>query len=179
MYENHEIAVFGGGCFWCTEAIFTELRGVVSVVSGYAAGHTENPTYKQVCSGETGHAEVIEVRFNPSQITYKDLLEVFFATHDPTTLNRQGADSGTQYRSIVLYANESQQDQASEFIKGLDVSGHLPGPVVTELTQLETFYAAEEIHKDFYLRNPDSMFCQIVISPKIRKVRDKFAAISR
>mgnify|MGYP001317979480 CR=1 FL=1 len=177
MHENHEIAVLGGGCFWCTEAVFTELRGVVSVVSGYAAGHTENPTYRQVCSGETGHAEVIEVQFNPNQIASKDILEVFFATHDPTTLNRQGPDSGTQYRSILLYANESQRDQASEFIKELDASGHLPGPVVTELTQLETFYAAEESHKDFYMRNPDNMYCQIVISPKIRKVRDKFAAI--
>lgn len=175
MINKDEIAVFGGGCFWCTEAVFSELSGVNSVVSGYAGGHAENPTYYQVCGGKTGHAEVVEVQFDPDQITYKELLEVFFATHDPTTLNRQGADKGTHYRSIILYTNETQRDQAEEFIRGLNGSGVLSGPVVTELAKLENFYEAEADHKQFYVNNPDSMYCQIVIGPKVRKVRDKFA----
>ena len=172
---NGELAVFGGGCFWCTEAVFSELKGVVSVVPGYAGGYTENPTYSQVCSEITGHAEVIEVQFDPSQITYQELLEVFFATHDPTTLNRQGADKGARYRSVILYTGENQRDQAEAFIKGLNGSGLLPSPVVTELAQLESFYEAEPEHKDYYLENSGNMYCQIVISPKVRKVRDEFA----
>ncbi len=172
---NGELAVFGGGCFWCTEAVFSELKGVVSVVSGYAGGYTENPTYTQVCSEITGHAEVIEVQFDPSQITYEELLEVFFATHDPTTLNRQGADKGARYRSVILYTGENQRDQAEAFIKVLNGSGLLPSPVVTELAQLEGFYEAEPEHKDYYLENSGNMYCQIVISPKVRKVRDEFA----
>ena len=173
--KNGEVAVFGGGCFWCTEAVFSELKGVVSVVSGYAGGDIKNPTYRQVCGGETGHAEVIEIQFDPGQITYNELLEVFFATHDPTTLNRQGADKGTHYRSIILYTNENQRDQAEAFIKGLDGSGLLSGPVATELAQLENFYEAEAEHQRFYLENSGSMYCQIVINPKVRKVRDEFA----
>ena len=173
--ENGEVAVFGGGCFWCTEAVFSELKGVVSVVSGYAGGHTENPTYSQVCGEKTGHAEVIEIQFDPGQITYKELLEVFFATHDPTTLNRQGADKGTRYRSIILYTNENQRDRAEAFIRDLNGSRLLSSPVVTELTQLENFYEAEAEHKRFYMENSGSMYCQIVISPKVRKVRDEFA----
>ena len=174
-----EIAVFGGGCFWCTEAVFSELNGVVSVTSGYAGGHMENPTYRQVCRGGTGHAEVVEIRFDPSQISFAELLEVFFATHDPTTLNRQGADKGHHYRSIILYTTDSQRAQAEEFVQQLNTSGSLPGPVVTELAQLENFYEAEDYHKDFYMNNSDNMYCQIVISPKVRKVRDKFAVQSR
>jgi peptide-methionine (S)-S-oxide reductase len=175
VVKNGEVAVFGGGCFWCTEAVFSELKGVASVVSGYAGGDIENPTYRQVCGEKTGHAEVIELQFDPGQITYKELLEVFFATHDPTTLNRQGADKGTHYRSIILYTNENQRDQAEAFIKGLDGSGLLSAPVVTELVQLENFYEAEAEHQRFYLENSGSMYCQIVINPKVRKVRDEFA----
>ena len=173
--ENGEVAVFGGGCFWCTEAVFSELKGVVSVLPGYAGGHTENPSYTQVCGGKTGHAEVVEVQFDPSQISYDDLLEVFFETHDPTTPNRQGPDRGTHYRSIILYSNENQRDQAEAFIKGLNGSGSLSRPVVTELAQLEHFYEAEAEHLRYYMENSGSMYCQIVISPKVKKVRDKFA----
>lgn len=173
--ENGEVAVFGGGCFWCTEAVFSELKGVASVVAGYAGGHTENPTYRQVCGGKTGHAEVIEVKFDPAQITYKELLEVFFATHDPTTPNRQGADKGTHYRSIILCTDENQRDQAEAFIRGLNGSGLLSRPVVTELAQLENFYEAEAEHQRYYMEHSGNMYCQIVISPKVRKVREEFA----
>ena len=175
MGNKAEVAVFGGGCFWCTEAVFCELTGVVSVVPGYAGGHTENPTYKQVCSGKTGHAEVIEIQFDPSQINYDQLLEVFFATHDPTTLNRQGADKGTHYRSVILYTDENQRDQAEAFVTGLNESGSLSRPVVTELAQLENFYQAEAEHHRYYMENSGNMYCQIVIYPKVRKVRDEFA----
>ncbi|MFQ6029337.1 MAG: peptide-methionine (S)-S-oxide reductase MsrA [Dehalococcoidia bacterium] len=176
MMENKdEVAVFGGGCFWCTEAVFAELRGVTSVVPGYAGGQVENPTYKQVCSETTGHAEVVRVQFDPDQITYNDLLEVFFATHDPTTLNRQGADRGTQYRSLILYADEDQKHQAEAFIRGLNGSGSTGSPIVTELAPLERFYEAEAEHQQFYLENPASMYCQVVINPKVAKVREKFA----
>ena len=175
MTENNEIAVFGGGCFWCTEAVFADLKGVGSVVSGYAGGHTENPTYRQVCSQQTGHAEVTEVQFDPGQITYNELLEVFFATHDPSSLNRQGADKGTHYRSIILYTNENQRDQVEAFIRELNGSGLLSGPVVTELVPLENFYEAEPEHQQFYMENMGSMYCQIVINPKLRKVREEFA----
>ena len=175
MADNKEVAVFGAGCFWCTEAVFSEIKGVTSVVSGYAGGHTENPTYYQVCAETTGHAEVAQIEFDTSQITFPELLEVFFATHDPTTLNRQGADMGARYRSVVLYTSEAQKEQTAEFIKGLDDSGDLPGPVLTEIAEFEKFYEAEAEHKDFYLNNPGSMYCQIVISPKVAKVRQKFA----
>ena len=170
-----EIAVFGGGCFWCTEAVFSELKGVVSVIPGYAGGHVANPTYQQVCTDETGHAEVIRIRFDPEQVTFDRLLEVFFATHDPTTLNRQGADRGTHYRSLILYANDDQKNQAEAFIKGLDRSGSKGGPIVTEVAKLDGFYEAEEDHKQFYSNNPDMMYCQIVIDPKMAKFRGEFA----
>ena len=179
MENNTEVAVFGGGCFWCTEAVFAQLEGVDSVVPGYAGGHTENPTYYQVCTETTGHAEVSKLQFDPSRITYKDLLAVFFATHDPTTLNRQGADRGTHYRSIILYANDEQKEQAEAFVKELNGSAATGSPVVTELKQLEHFYEAEAEHKDYYLRNAASMYCQLVINPKLEKVREKFAAHTR
>ena len=175
MDQNKEVAVFGGGCFWCTEAVFSEIKGVTSVVSGYSGGYTENPTYYQVCAEQTGHAEVVRFEFDPGQITFPELLEVFFATHDPTTLNRQGADHGARYRSVVLYTSDTQKDQTSEFIKELDAAGDLPGPVVTEVAQFERFFEAEAEHMQFYLNNPGSMYCQIVISPKVAKVRQKFA----
>jgi len=173
--NNNEIAVLGGGCFWCTEAVFNEIKGVTSVVSGYSGGHKENPNYYEVCAEKTGHAEVVEVQFEPSEITFPELLEVFFATHDPTTLNRQGADRGARYRSVILYTNDAQKEQAAEFIKTLDASGSEPGPVVTEIAPFEKFFPAEAEHKQFYLNNPGSMYCQIVIDPKVAKVRQKFA----
>ena len=173
--RKDEIAVFGGGCFWCTEAVFAELQGVVSVVPGYAGGHTENPTYRQVCSDNTGHAEVVKIQFNPDQVSYHRLLEVFFATHDPTTLNRQGADRGTHYRSVILHTGNDQKDQAEAFIGELDRTGTKGGPIVTEVVRLERFYEAEDDHKQFYLNNSASMYCQFVIKPKVEKVRGEFA----
>lgn len=175
MTKNNEVAVFGGGCFWCTEAVFLEIKGVTSVVSGYSGGHTENPSYYEVCAEKTGHAEVVQVQFDPDQITFPELLEVFFATHDPTTLNRQGADHGTRYRSLILYTSDTQRGQAAEFIMALDASGTEKGPVVTEIAQFERFFEAEAEHQDFYLKNSSSMYCQIVIDPKVTKVRQKFA----
>jgi len=173
--KKDEIVVFGGGCFWCTEAVFLELKGVVSVIPGYAGGRTENPTYLQVCSGNTGHVEVVKIQFDPNQIAYNRLLEVFFATHDPTTLNRQGADWGTHYRSIILYTTEQQKEQAEAFIRELDSSGSKGDPIVTEVVQLEKLYEAEADHKQFYLKNSAMMYCQIVIRPKVEKVRGEFA----
>ena len=175
MAQNNEVAVFGGGCFWCVEAVFMEIKGVNSVASGYSGGHVENPSYYEVCGEQTGHAEVVRLEFDPGQITFKEMLEVFFASHDPTTLNYQGADKGTRYRSVVLYTSEEQRDQTSDFIKDLDASGTQTGPVVTQIAEFERFYEAEEEHRQFYLNNPGSMYCQVVISPKVAKVRQKFA----
>ena len=175
MAENNEVAVFGGGCFWCVEAVFMEIKGVNSVASGYSGGHVENPSYYEVCGEQTGHAEVVRLEFDPGQITFKEMLEVFFASHDPTTLNYQGADRGTRYRSVVLYTSEEQRDQTSDFIKDLNASGTQTGPVVTQIAEFDRFYEAEEEHRQFYLNNPGSMYCQVVISPKVAKVRQKFA----
>ena len=172
--NNSEIAVFGGGCFWCTEAVFSSLKGVNSVMPGYAGGHTTNPSYREVCSETTGHAEVIRIDYNPSQISYDQLLEVFFEAHDPTTLNRQGADVGTSYRSLILYSNEAQKDQATEYITKLDASGVKDKPIVTEIKELTTFYDAEPEHMEYYDRNPGNMYCQIVIRPKLDKVKGEF-----
>lgn len=175
--NKKEIAVFGGGCFWCTEAVFTMLKGVTSVTSGYAGGPVANPSYEDVSSGRTGHAEVIRVEYDPAQISYQDLLAVFFATHDPTTLNRQGNDVGTQYRSIVLYMTEKQKQEAQEYIQELDASSPGGAPIVTEIKPLEGFYEAEEYHKDYYARNQGQPYCQVVISPKIKKAQAKFAEL--
>ena len=175
MAQNNEVAVFGGGCFWCVEAVFMEIKGVNLVASGYSGGHVENPSYYEVCGEQTGHAEVVRLEFDSSQIAFKEMLEVFFASHDPTTLNYQGADKGTRYRSVVLYTSEEQRDQTAAFIKELDASGTQPGPVVTQIAEFERFYEAEEEHRQFYLNNPGSMYCQVVISPKVAKVRQKFA----
>ncbi len=167
-----ERATLGGGCFWCIEAAFKQLDGVDSVTSGYAGGHTENPTYKEVCSGETGHAEVIQVEYDPEAISYADLLEVFFTVHDPTQLNRQGPDVGTQYRSIVLAHDDEQERQARAYIDTLDEE--YEDDVVTELEALETFYEAEEYHQDYFEKNPNDAYCQMHASPKVEKVREKF-----
>ena len=174
--KNVEVAVLGGGCFWCVEAVFTEIAGVTAVTSGYSGGHTVDPSYYEVCSEKTRHAEVVQLEFDPGQITFSELLEVFFATHDPTTLNRQGADRGARYRSVILYTTESQKDQAVNFIKALDESGTENGPVVTEVVPFEVFYSAEREHQLFYQNNPGSMYCQVVISPKVARVRQKFSS---
>jgi len=177
--SNHKtsVAVFGGGCFWCTEAVFDELCGVRSVVSGYAGGKTQNPTYEQVCMGTTGHAEVIKIEFDPQEISFRDLLTVFFATHDPTTLNRQGHDVGTQYRSCVLYADEGQKEEAALFIKELDDARTFRNPIVTTLEPLTEFYPAEGYHQKYYANNPYQPYCQITIPPKLNKLHKQFAAL--
>lgn len=170
MDKHLEIAVFGGGCFWCTEAIFSRLRGVESVESGYAGGSIPNPTYEQVSAGNTGHAEAIRIEFNPSVIKYTDLLNVFFATHDATTLNRQGNDVGTQYRSAIFYTSEDQRDQAQLYIDQLDSDE----PIVTEVTPLNKFWPAESYHQRYYELNASKPYCSFVISPKVAKLREKF-----
>lgn len=170
-------AVFGGGCFWCLEAAFQELRGVHSVQSGYAGGHDPNPTYRAVCGGTTGHAEVVRVEYDPSVVSYEALLEVFFAIHDPTTRDRQGADVGPQYRSIILYADEAQRTAAEEAIATLRTEGPWSDPIVTEVVPLEQFFSAEPEHDDYYRRNATQPYCQVVISPKLAKVRRKLARL--
>ncbi len=172
-----ETAIFGGGCFWCTEAVFKMLKGVKSVDPGYAGGETKNPTYIQVSNGDTGHAEVIKIEYDPSVITYHDLLTVFFATHDPTTLNRQGADVGTQYRSVIFTTNDAQAKEAPAFIKELNDSNEMGAPIVTEVMPLPKFYEAESYHKDYYANNPGNRYCEIVINPKLEKVQKKFAEL--
>ena len=172
-----DTAVFGGGCFWCTEAVFDELRGVQSVVSGYAGGSTKNPTYEQVCMGTTGHAEVIRIDFDPTQVSFRDLMTVFFATHDPTTLNRQGNDAGTQYRSAIFYADESQKAEAAAFIKELDEARTFKNSIVTTLERLTEFYPAEDYHQKFYANNPYQSYCQYMIPPKLSKLHKQFAAL--
>jgi peptide-methionine (S)-S-oxide reductase len=177
MANTYQQAVFGGGCFWCTEAVFKELKGVISVMPGYAGGETKNPTYEQVSTGTTGHAEAIRIEFDPGQISFKDLLTVFFATHDPTTRNRQGHDVGTQYRSIVLYANDEQKKTAEEFIATLNASSAEGAPIVTEIEPLDVFYEAEEYHRNYYENNSDQMYCQIVINPKLQKLQEQFGEL--
>jgi peptide-methionine (S)-S-oxide reductase len=174
MERKLETAVFAGGCFWCTEAVFKRLKGVEVVVSGYSGGGINHPTYEQVSSGETGHAEAVKVEFDPTQIQYKDLLNVFFATHDPTTLNRQGHDIGTQYRSIILFTNNQQKQEAEIFIKELENSETFVNPIVTEIKPLEKFFEAEDYHQDYYRKNPNQGYCQAIINPKVAKLRQKF-----
>jgi peptide-methionine (S)-S-oxide reductase len=168
-----ELATYGGGCFWCTEAIFQRLDGVKSVVSGYAGGKSENPTYQEVCSGETGHAEVIQIEYDPKKISYDDLLDVFWQAHDPTTLNRQGADRGTQYRSIILYRNERQK-QAAEASKK-KAAAQFRDPIVTEIVPLARFYKAEKYHQNYFNSNPNAPYCAFVIRPKLDKLLKKLA----
>jgi peptide-methionine (S)-S-oxide reductase len=165
-----EVALFGGGCFWCLEAVFTQLRGVKAVVSGYAGG-SGTATYKEVCSGTTGHAEVAEITFDPAEISYRDLLDVFFTIHDPTTLNRQGADVGTQYRSVIFYHDIGQKRAAEEAIADLTASGAWADPVVTELSPAPVFFAAEDYHQRYFERNGNQPYCQAVIAPKVAKLR--------
>lgn len=168
-------ATFGAGCFWCVEAVFQDLEGVQSVVSGYAGGHLENPTYREVCSGTTGHAEVARISYNPAVISYEDLLEVFWHTHNPTTKNRQGADKGPQYRSVIFYHNEEQRQKARASKRETDASGLWDDPIVTEIEPLGTFYEAEAAHQDYYKNHPGAGYCSFVIAPKIKKLRREFA----
>jgi peptide-methionine (S)-S-oxide reductase len=170
-----EIAVLGGGCFWCVEAVYRDLAGVHSVKSGYAGGHTANPRYKEVCSGTTGHAEVVRIAFDPKVLSYADLLRVFFTIHDPTSLNRQGADVGTQYRSVILTTDEAQATTAREIMAELTAAAIYDRPLVTKISKLDTFYPAEDEHDDYFARNPGSGYCQAVVAPKVRKFRKQFA----
>jgi len=169
-----EIATLAGGCFWCLEAVFDDLEGVEGVVSGYSGGSVPNPTYKHVCTGDTGHAEVVQVTFNPDVISYRDLLRVFFTIHDPTTLNRQGADVGTQYRSAIFTHNETQEKVAEEVIAELNDAGLWDDPIVTEVVPIEAFYAAEEYHQEYFRRNPNQGYCRMVIAPKVAKFRKQY-----
>ncbi len=175
MTTELEMATIGGGCFWCVEAIFQDVKGIHQVVSGYAGGAVPDPTYKQICTGTTGHAEVTQITFDPSEISYEDILYIFWRTHDPTTLNRQGADVGTQYRSIILYHNEQQKGVAERLKMETDQSGLWSAPLVTEIAPLTTFYAAEDYHQNYYKDNPFQPYCMVVIDPKVRKFRKSFA----
>ena len=170
-----QVATFGNGCFWCTEAVFQQLEGVTKVESGYSGGQVKAPTYKQVCTGTTGHAEVIQITYDPGKISFEELLEVFWKTHDPTTLNRQGADVGTQYRSAVFYHTDEQRRLAEEYKKKLDASGAFPRPIVTEITAFTEFYKAEDYHQNYYKENGEQPYCQIVIRPKLEKFEQVFA----
>ena len=174
MNTNLHTATLAGGCFWCLEAVFDDIKGVHSVESGYAGGHTDNPTYQAVCNGDTGHAEVIQVLFDPNIVSYHDLLNVFFAIHDPTTLNRQGADVGTQYRSAIFYHNDDQKMIADELIEDLNNQKIWNAPIVTEVTPLDKFYIAENYHQEYFARNPNQPYCQAVVAPKVAKFRKHF-----
>ncbi len=172
---NSETAVLGGGCFWCLEAVFDRLQGVTSVESGYMGGRVNKPTYQQVCNGDTGHVEVVRVTFNPAEITYRDLLEIFFEIHDPTTLNRQGNDVGEQYRSVIFYTSPEQKAQAAQAIAELDQSRAWPNPVVTTVEPAKEFFVAEDYHQEYYANNSSQPYCMFVISPKVKKFEKKFA----
>lgn len=173
--ENLDTITLGGGCFWCIEAVFQRLEGVKAVRSGYAGGKIKNPTYKEVCSGLTGHAEVVEVVYDPAVVTYRDILKVFFTVHDPTTLNRQGADQGTQYRSVIFYHQESQKTEAEELIRALNAEGAWADPVVTEISPMAVFYPAEDYHQNYYNDNPNQPYCRFVVGPKVEKFEKVFS----
>ncbi len=172
--QTKETITLGGGCFWCIEAIYQELNGVIEAVSGYSGGKIKNPNYEQVCSGTTGHAEVIQVTFNPKIITFKKILEVFFSTHDPTTLNRQGNDVGTQYRSVIFYHTQKQKQITLEVIKELNDAGTLKNPIVTEVSSFKEFYEAENYHQDYFKLNASKSYCKVIIQPKVEKFRENY-----
>jgi len=173
MGQKLETAILGGGCFWCTEAVYKELKGVVDVKPGYSGGHVKNPSYREVCTGNTGHAEVVQITFDPSVVSFSDILEVFFKTHDPTTLNRQGNDVGTQYRSVIFYHNEKQKEIAEKVIQLFEKEKIYDKPIVTQVEPFKAFYEAEDYHHDYYERNKNQPYCQFVITPKL----DKFEKI--
>ncbi len=177
MNSNLQTATLAGGCFWCLEAVFDEMKGVVSVESGYSNGHVVNPSYRDVCTGNTGHAEVVRITFDPSVISFRDVLHVFFAIHDPTTLNRQGADVGTQYRSGIFYHNEEQKQIAEEVIKNLNAQKIWDRPIVTEVTKLDNFSIAEDYHQEYFARNPYQPYCQAVVAPKVAKFRKYYVEL--
>lgn len=172
-----EVATLAGGCFWCFEPIFAPLRGVTRVVPGYTGGHWPNPSYERVCTGTTGHAEAVQVEFDPSLVSYRALLEVFFTFHDPTTPNRQGADVGTQYRSAIFYHTDAQRDAARALIGELEASGVFPGPIVTEVVPAKEFHPAEDYHREYYENNPDKPYCRVVIAPKVKKLRERYSEL--
>lgn len=174
MNDTTEVAVFAGGCFWCTEAVYLEIKGIQKVVSGYIGGKVENPTYEQICTGTTGHAEAVQITYNPKEVTYEELLEIFFATHDPTTLNRQGNDIGTQYRSEIFYYNEKQKIAAESYIQQLAIANTFRQPIVTKVSPASVFYEAEDYHQNYYAYNKTQSYCYYVITPKVEKVRKKF-----
>jgi peptide-methionine (S)-S-oxide reductase len=169
---KHCTAVLGGGCFWCVEAVFSDLKGVLEVIPGYSGGHVENPTYEQVCTNETGHAEVVQITYDADQISYADLLKVFFSTHNPTTLNRQGEDVGTQYRSVIFFGSEEERQTAEEIKR--EMAPLWDDPIVTEIAPLEKFYPAEDYHRDYFRRNPQQAYCSMVIAPKVAKFRAEY-----
>jgi peptide-methionine (S)-S-oxide reductase len=173
---NREIATLGGGCFWCLEAVYREVEGVLSVESGYMGGHLADPDYEAVCTGKTGHVEVVQVTFDPATIAYRDILEIFFAIHDPTTRDRQGNDAGPQYRSVVFYHDDAQRSTAKEVIRELEAETLWPSPIVTELRPATTFYRAENYHQEYFERNPQQPYCAYVVSPKVQKFRQEFAS---
>lgn len=170
-------ATLGGGCFWCVESAFQQVKGIAKVQSGYTGGHTEHPTYEQVCAGDTGHAEVAQLTYDPEVISYRQILEIFFTLHDPTQVNRQGNDIGTQYRTSIFYHDDEQHQQAEDIIQELTDSDTFDDPIVTEVTKLETFYPAEDYHENYFNRNPENPYCQAVISPKLAKFRRTFASL--
>lgn len=176
MNNDLAVATFGNGCFWCTEAIFQQLKGVESVYPGYTGGSVKNPSYREVCTGTTGHAEAIQIKYDPSVINYRELLDIFFYTHDPTTLNRQGADVGTQYRSAIFYHNEEQKAAAEEIISQLTSEKVYNDPIVTEVTPMDVFYMAEDYHKNYYLNNKNQGYCRAVINPKLDKFMKKYGS---
>ncbi len=175
METNSDIATLAGGCFWCTEAVFKDLKGVISVQSGYSGGHTENPTYQEVCSETTGHAEVVQIEFDPAELSFKDILNVFFTVHDPTTLNRQGNDIGTSYRSAIFFRTDEQEQAANDIIAEINGLGIYDDPIVTEVTRFNKFYPAENYHDDYFTNNPNQPYCMGVVAPKVAKFRQKFA----
>jgi len=177
--DSVEVATFGAGCFWCVEAIFQNVNGVIKVESGYSGGQVKNPTYREVCTGATGHAEVCQVTFDPREVSFAQLVEVFFGTHDPTTLNRQGADEGTQYRSAIFYHNEKQKELAELAVKAANESHNWSDPIVTEVTPYSTFYRAEDYHTDYYNLHGDQPYCQMVITPKVDKFKKKFSELMK
>ena len=174
MENNLETATLAAGCFWCVEAVFDDLRGVRDVVSGYSGGHTENPTYQQVCSETTGHAEVAQIKFDPQELSFKELLQVFFAVHDPTTLNRQGNDIGSSYRSAIFYHDDEQKRIAEEVIREVTEEAVYDSPIVTEVTAFDKFYPAEDYHQEYFANNPNQPYCAAVVAPKVAKFRQKF-----
>ncbi len=176
MSQAHDYAILGGGCFWCLEAVFTELTGVESVVSGYCGGTIDHPTYEAVCEGSTGHAEVVRVVFDPQVVSYVELLEIFFAIHDPTTKNRQGNDVGTQYRSVIFYHSDGQKSEATRVMQALAAENLWGAPIVTELVPEAAFYAAEDYHQRYFAQHPGQGYCQAVVAPKVAKFRKKFAS---